>query len=308
MLHADVYNTLMRINSEELSFAILLATQAGENLATTHPSGFETKEDRLFTGIHSPLVTAQDKKTQSFILTFLREKFPSSFFLAEETEKGSKRLLSSRNYIKHVAKQVWCVDPIDGTSAFAAGLAEWCVCIGEMENLEHSVSVIYAPMYRGGFLAFGKDKCYVFDNGALNEAKVKKDCGKKILLFGGDTHLSNDACVAMHVCSSIADKCFIAPSGELALALVAAGKVDGVVQSQQCVWDWFAGYHLAKLAGAKVVFYDHKRKELFDKPLPEHYTPGERCLSLIAGTPEMVTELVEKKVYEKFVLQQPMST
>ncbi len=68
----------------------------------------------------------------------LRQVLPESEdgWLSEETADDEDRLARSR---------VWIVDPIDGTREFIAGIPEWCISIGLVEDGRPIAGGIYAP-------------------------------------------------------------------------------------------------------------------------------------------------------------------
>ena len=72
---------------------------------------------------HDDPVTAADLAVDAVLRDFL----PSAGegWLSEETRDDQRRLACSR---------VWIVDPVDGTKEFVAGIPEWCVSIGLVEE------------------------------------------------------------------------------------------------------------------------------------------------------------------------------
>ena len=68
-------------------------------------------------------VTEADLAVNSILRQVLPE--PGDGWLSEETADGVDRLACSR---------VWIVDPVDGTREFIAGIPEWCMSIGLVED------------------------------------------------------------------------------------------------------------------------------------------------------------------------------
>ncbi|MHA6722305.1 3'(2'),5'-bisphosphate nucleotidase CysQ [Sphingomonas sp. RS2018] len=62
-----------------------------------------------------------DRIANAYILDRLRAERPGEFILSEESEDDPARCGASR---------CWVVDPLDGTSEYAAGRADWAVHIG----------------------------------------------------------------------------------------------------------------------------------------------------------------------------------
>ena len=80
------------------------------------------------------IVTVHDKQSEATIRDYILGAAPDSTLLGEEGGSvGSGRVQ-------------WFVDPIDGTSNFAAGLAFWCVSIGAVIDDEVVAGVIYDPI------------------------------------------------------------------------------------------------------------------------------------------------------------------
>nr|WP_314257391.1 inositol monophosphatase family protein [uncultured Devosia sp.] len=87
------------------------------------------------------VVTIHDKQSEAAIRDFILTAAPDSALLGEEGGSvGSGRIK-------------WYVDPIDGTSNFARGLAFWCVSIGAMVDGEIVAGVVYDPIAKQLFAA-----------------------------------------------------------------------------------------------------------------------------------------------------------
>jgi myo-inositol-1(or 4)-monophosphatase len=87
----------------------------------------ERKADRT-------LVTAADRAVEAHLAATLTAAFPDVGLLGEE---GTVRT-GTRGHR-------FVIDPIDGTSAFVAGLPTWCVCLGLMRDAEPLAGVVHFP-------------------------------------------------------------------------------------------------------------------------------------------------------------------
>ena len=87
----------------------------------------------------------------------------------------------------------------------------------------------------------------------------------------------------------------IAESGALGLALVAAGRIDAIVQAPQMPWDWCGGYPMVLEAGGvfQCFHIEKGRIVLVDKPSAEDYTSERQMLGFVAGNPGIVPELFQ---------------
>ncbi len=79
-------------------------------------------------------VTAADLAVNEVLADTLPE--PGDGWLSEETADNPDRLQRHR---------VWVVDPVDGTREFIAGIPEWCVSVGLVEDGVPVAGGIYAP-------------------------------------------------------------------------------------------------------------------------------------------------------------------
>ena len=84
-------------------------------------------------GSASNLVTTADIGVQATLKDKLRQLLPQAAFLGEESDDGGNEAL------------MWVVDPIDGTSNFTYGLAEWGVLVSVYRRMKHWQSMICLP-------------------------------------------------------------------------------------------------------------------------------------------------------------------
>ena len=91
------------------------------------------------------VITEADVVVQTRIAEELKTYRPGTGFLGEEMEAAKQQeLLDS-------GKPVWCLDPLDGTSNFAAGIPFFSVSLSLLENGQVSAGVVYDPM---------RDECF----------------------------------------------------------------------------------------------------------------------------------------------------
>ncbi len=102
--------------------------------------GFEVKGD-------GSLVTEADLVTNQRIQTFLQHHWPNIAFLSEEmTTAEQERML-------HQPGALWCLDPLDGTSNFAAGFPLFAVSLALFKNGEVVLALTYDPVRDEAFTA-----------------------------------------------------------------------------------------------------------------------------------------------------------
>jgi len=92
-------------------------------------SGFEVKESQ------SSIVTQTDVDSEKRIMQIISEAFPQHNLLGEETGFQYKK-----------SEYTWVVDPIDGTSNFAAGIPWFGVIICVLKNLKSEMAGCWLPV------------------------------------------------------------------------------------------------------------------------------------------------------------------
>ena len=131
-------------------------------------------------------------------------------WLSEETEDDPARLQRA---------EVWVVDPIDGTRAYLAGLAEWVIAAALVRFGRPLVAALYAPVSDELFLS-------VAGGGAtLNGAPIKASAGDQLAgatFSGAKRRLDSLAAVEPRIVTAPR-----IPSLALRLARVATGALDG---------------------------------------------------------------------------------
>jgi myo-inositol-1(or 4)-monophosphatase len=159
-------------------------------------------------------------------------------WLSEESVDDFDRLEKSR---------VWIVDPLDGTLEFIAGIPEWCVSVGWIENGRAVAGGIYNPVTREQFL--GSLETGVTYNGSPAAASKKDSLSGALVLASrsevkrGEWDDFQNASFMVRSTGSVAYK----------LALVAAGLADATwTLSPKNEWDVAAGVALIESAGGFV--------------------------------------------------------
>lgn len=182
-------------------------------------------------------VTEADTRINDRLLEILPR--PGEGWLSEESADDPDRLGRDR---------VWVVDPLDGTKEFIAGIPEWCVSIGLVENGAAVAGGILNPARdewilgaRGGEVHLGTTAVRTTGTVNLEGAVVlasRSEVGR------GEWERFMDAPFSVRPMGSVAYK----------LALVAAGRVDAtwtLVPKHE--WDIAAGTALVLAAGGTVV-------------------------------------------------------
>ncbi|MEJ2346975.1 MAG: inositol monophosphatase family protein, partial [Gammaproteobacteria bacterium] len=94
------------------------------------------------------IVTAVDHALQEALSEALRRRWPEVDFLGEEMAAERQRdLLDAGD------KLLWCLDPLDGTTNYAAGVPFYSVSLARLENGRPAVGIVYDPERRECFAA-----------------------------------------------------------------------------------------------------------------------------------------------------------
>jgi myo-inositol-1(or 4)-monophosphatase len=141
-------------------------------------------------------------------------------------------------------ERVWIVDPLDGTREFVAGVPEWCVSVGFVENGRAMAGGICNPATRELFLgAVGQG---ITLNGKTVHTSSRRDLSGAVILASrsevkrGDWECFRQAPFVTRPMGSVAYK----------LALAAAGLADATwTLEPKSEWDIAGGVALVEAAG-----------------------------------------------------------
>lgn len=183
-------------------------------------------------------VTEMDAKVERFIRDAIAARFPNDAMLGEEDGVTGAR----------DAPYLWVVDPIDGTSNYARGIAHYCVSIALLERGAVLAGALHDPSHerlywaaRGAGAWLNGQRIAVSPVAGLSEATV--ECGWSTRRSAAD-YLALVARVFDAGCAVRR-----AGSGALGLADVAAGRVEAYCELHINSWDCAAGLLLVREAG-----------------------------------------------------------
>jgi myo-inositol-1(or 4)-monophosphatase len=199
------------------------------------------------------LVTAADLEVERMFRALVGERFPSHAVLGEEaTGPGD------------TAECRWIIDPVDGTTNFAHGLAFFCVSIALEIRGTVEIGVVYDPIAeelftaeRGGGARLNGVPLHVSSTAALVDAlvvtgfpyTVREDPGSQVAVFAA---FLREAQAVRRLGSAALDLCY-----------VAAGRFEGYWESKIHPWDIAAGALLVCEAGGTVSGADGSPFDLF---------------------------------------------
>lgn len=194
------------------------------------------------------LVTAADLAAEAHFTALIARRFPDHRVIGEE---------AGRPATPGLARHEWIIDPVDGTTNFAHGIAIFCVSIALQIDGRTEVGVVYDPV---------ADELFTAERG--EGARLN---GAPLAVSGIGNLVDGLLCTGFPytVRDSRADqvKVFAAFLGEaqavrrlgsaaLDLAYVAAGRLDGYWEEKLHAWDIAAGALLVEEAGGRVTGVD----------------------------------------------------
>ena len=139
------------INSSSADLDLILdAAMEASGIAMDY---FRRSPDITIKGDDSP-VTEADLAIDTFLHDLLRTARPDYGWLSEERDDDGSRNRAKRSFV---------VDPIDGTRAFIAETAEWCISIGLVEAGRPIIGVLCCPVSNTVYSAVKGQGAYLGD-------------------------------------------------------------------------------------------------------------------------------------------------
>jgi myo-inositol-1(or 4)-monophosphatase len=213
--------------------------------------------ENLQVSVKGPLdfVTNTDIKVEKILIEELTKSKKNFSILSEEIG-----LIKNKDN-----KNIWIIDPIDGTSNFLHGIPHFAISIALQSENEIVSGLIFDPIKNEMFYAEKNNGSYL--NNKRIKVSKKKDINKCLFATNGKKFKNTD----LHNRKS--------GSAELDLAYVAAGRYDGYFQENLNLWDIAAGIILVKEAGGILNEVDLTKNE---------------NLEIIASSPNINEKMLEK--------------
>jgi len=150
-------------------------------------------------------------------------------------------------------RNIWVIDPLDGTSNYLRGVPHYCVSIALVENGEPTDAVIFDPL---------RNELFTASRGAgavLNDRRIRvadrKDLGGTMIHTGFAPRERARASAQLKAVDALlvqAEDIRRSGSAALDLAYVACGRADAYFEAGVKAWDIAAGVLLVREAGGKV--------------------------------------------------------
>lgn len=219
----------------------------------------ERKADRT-------LVTQADRDVEAMLVRDLAALLPAAAILGEEgtTRQGSGSLRI-------------VIDPIDGTSAFVAGLPTWCVSVGILDGTRPVAGVVHVPCAQETYTALGADAWW---NGSpLPALAAVAPSADAFILVHAKTHLRHRL--------TYAGKARSLGSAAYHAALVARGVAEAALLGRVHVWDVAAAAAILAAVGGALWYLSGEAVDL-GRLLDGGRTPD----YVVAATPRQLARLL----------------
>jgi len=211
--------------------------------------GYFRGRDRLTieTKGHQDFVSEADRNVEILVRKRLAEAFPDDAILGEEGAPSAG-----------TSGHTWVIDPIDGTTNFINGIAQWCVIIACVHQGRVVIGVIHDPVLDEMHHACLGGGAFVNDRPARCSAKTRLTEGSIGIGFSGRTGAEGiKRLVGLAV--DAGSVFWRNGSGGLSLAYVASGRILGYAEEHMNGWDFLAGHLLVTEAGGLVEPVDADR-------------------------------------------------
>ncbi|MGC4857051.1 inositol monophosphatase family protein [Micromonospora sp. DT4] len=192
-------------------------------------------------------VSAADRAVEEVVVGLLRRRRPSDGILAEE---GSAR--DSGSGLR------WVIDPLDGTVNYISGIPFWCVSVAceraTPDGWAPVLGVVHDPVHDETYHAVSGAGAWLGERQLLIRRTGRTGLDEVILATGYAYDVAHRKTQADMIADLAADIRGVRMLGSTALALawVAAGRIDAYVEDRASPWDWAAGRVIAAEAGASV--------------------------------------------------------
>lgn len=229
--------------SNELKVAIA-AAKAGANAALK----YFNKNPKVTVKPDNTPVTQADKEAEAAIQKTILGTFPKASFLAEESGKSGS------------SKDVWVIDPIDGTKNFIRGLPFWGIEIAYVESNVIVLGVTYSPCFDELLYAENGQGAY-FNGKRVSVSKIKR-LSEAFLIHGTVSYFDKRGPNLLQLLDNVYRERGYADF--YGYGLVAQGKVDIMMDSRNGPWDIAPVKVIIEEAGGKVTNFEGKDWQLTD--------------------------------------------
>lgn len=239
-----------------------IASEAARAVQAPLLAAFRSHMDVAYKQDLHDLVTIHDKQAEETIRSVILSREPNSVIVGEEGGQIGEGDIQ------------WYVDPIDGTSNFASGLAFWCVSIGAVLNDRVIAGVVLDPV---ADLLFSADLEQAYLNGQPISSNAQPDERQATLITGypvsRDLRMDGREEALSYFGELVETFSTTRRPGSAALSLchVAAGWADAAAGFGVNSWDVAAATLILKNAGGN---YEPLTLGKVAPESPDFFSPG----------------------------------
>lgn len=198
-------------------------------------------------------VSSTDLRVEQVLKEELLKARPKFGILSEESEE----------IIGEDKSQRWIIDPIDGTHNLIHGIPHFSISLALEQtqpdgNKEILAGIIYSPMSRETFWAEKGAGAWLEAGDANKSGRLRVAKRKDLIesMFAAGSFKRDMKEIELLTPNLQGIRCF--GSTALAMAYVAAGRIDGFFLRNAKIWDIAAGLLIAKEAGGNISNYKGK--------------------------------------------------
>ena len=246
---------------------------AGVKLCEYFTRPIETKQKES----QSNIVTEADIESEKLIIDFIRNKLPDHNIISEEA-----------GFLNNRSEYTWIIDPLDGTSNFASGIAWFGVLITLFKKNEPLMAGAYLPVQ--DILYFAEAGKGAFRNGQLLPILAEKDLKDSLFAFCVDytediQFLNRGMEIYKHIVKE--SRNIRSTNSLIDFIYVAEGKFGGVLNLYTKVWDISGlGLIISEAGGVICDISGNNIRFSISNQLIEENFP------VIAGTKQIVNKIV----------------
>ena len=187
------------------------------------------------------IVTEADLAMQQRMIDELQQRWPQIPLLGEEMSPEAQQQL-----LDNSEEGLWLLDPLDGTSNYAAGIPYFCISLALMRQGEVVLAIIYDPLRDESFSA-EKGKGAWLNGEPLHAPRATRPLKQGIALIDLK-RLTPDLAAKVASQPPYSSQRNLG-SGALDWCYVATGRVDVYLHGGQKLWDYAAGQLILGEAG-----------------------------------------------------------
>lgn len=254
------------------AFLESLLREAAE-IALSFPRGLSA---RIKDADPNQVVTDADLAIGQKIKSRIRERFPHDSVIDEEW-----------GAVRGTSAITWVIDPIDGTSNFAAGSPLFGVMVGILEHGRPVAGGVSLPALSETYIAAAGHGAYV--NGNRLEIEAGGNMAEQLVAYGMDFHPSETA-LDCRTMESIASRCRgIRTSNSIFdCMMVAKGVYAASMHRRNRIWDCVAPHVIIQEAGGTFSTMEGDVPD-YQKPL----TKTTQVYSMLACAPDFRRTLTD---------------